>query len=248
MEYAILSCDHTKIGPKNNTKWKARVTLNSLVVATGLQSPGPRIDTGSARPRFSSLQRERERERGVRVWRWWVLVAVCLLFQCFSAALLLPVCELQARPARPDFQQQQQQVTCADPSSHKWDFHNLCISLGALDCFVSCFCFFFWVSSLKIICDDNLFGFCMCVFGFYFYFPLWDFDCTLRNYVCSRRKKCCWNEERERERGGGGVSTSTTKGNNIISRVFVSCFVKWCRSFSRFQWHEGVPIVGEFKA
>jgi hypothetical protein len=48
--------------------------------------------------------------------------------------------------------------------------------------------------------------------------------------VCSRRKKCCWNEEREREREreieGGDISTSTTKGNIIISRVFVSCFVK----------------------
>jgi hypothetical protein len=32
--------------------------------------------------------------------------------------------------------------------------------------------------------------------------------------------------EREREIEGGDISTSTTKGNIIISRVFVSCFVK----------------------
>ncbi len=66
------------------TKMKSTCKLNSLVVATGLQSPGPRIDTGSTRPRIPFATKRRKRERGVRVWRWWFsLPSVC----CFSVFL-----------------------------------------------------------------------------------------------------------------------------------------------------------------
>lgn len=67
------------------TKMKSSCKLNSLVVASGLQSPGPRIDTGSTRPRipFATTKRKK-REGGVRVWRWWFsLPSVC----CFSVFL-----------------------------------------------------------------------------------------------------------------------------------------------------------------
>jgi hypothetical protein len=157
------------------TQMKSTCKLNSLVVSTGLQSPGPRIDSGSARPpqdslRYKERERERERERRPCLALVGVLFAFCLLFQCFSAALLRLVCELQAR--LPRFPTNDNKCV-GRPFFPQVRFSQSLHLFGALDCFVSCFCFF--VSSLIIICDDNPFGFCVCVcvcVWFLFYFPL----------------------------------------------------------------------------
>ncbi len=244
MEYAVLSCDHTKIERKNNNKWKVRVNVAHWL---WLLDSNPQVQGSKPDPlaKIPPLQRERPS----LVWRWWVLFAVCL--QVFFCGVFAG-CFASFKLARPAFPQRQQvRGPTLLPTSK---IFIISASLWGFGLFCFLFLFFFlyllWKSSAMII---HL-GFvcvcvCVCVFvWFLFYFPLWDFDCTLRNYVCSRRKKCWWNEERERGGGGGNISTSTTKGNIIISRVFVSCFVKWCPSFSRFQWQEGVPIVGEFKA
>jgi hypothetical protein len=67
------------------------------------------------------------------------------------------------------------------------------------------------------------------VFGFYFIFL---FEISIARFgimyaVEGRSAGGMKRErERERERGRGDISTSTTKGNIIISRVFVCCFVK----------------------
>jgi hypothetical protein len=95
---------------------------------------------------------------------------------------------------------------------------------GALYCFVSCFCFF--VSSLKIICDDNPFGFCVCVcvyvFGFYFIF-LFEISIARFGIMCAVEGRSAVGMKRERERGGGGHLNVNHKGKHHHLKGF--CFL-----------------------
>jgi hypothetical protein len=63
------------------------------------------------------------------------------------------------------------------------------------------------------------------LFGFYFIF-LFEISIARFGIMCAVEGRSAGGLKREREVGGGNNSTATTKGNIIISRVFVSCFVK----------------------
>jgi hypothetical protein len=122
---------------------KSTCKLNSLVVATGLQSPGPRIDSGSARPPPQDslrLQREREREReaslpGAGGCSLCVLFAVSVFFCGVVAACL----RASSSPAQISHQRQQVRGPTLLPTSK---IFTISASLWGFGLFCSMFLFF----------------------------------------------------------------------------------------------------------